>query len=134
MIHIGTNFYLRLKDLPIDERLKQFIECNEIHIAKTSYGWKPLFERQLGRFSTIKELKQYYEDNSDMLEIIDEYDKAYTWDEFDKRVLQHGNEDSYSHLEYHGKDITGNYSIWERLNVNNYIDCDGFEWQLGDFC
>lgn len=58
----------------------------EIHIAKTSAGWLPLFEAHEG-IRSINDLKQLH--STGKFAIYDEYGASYNWEEFDKRVLQH---------------------------------------------
>ena len=114
---MGTNFYLR--DKLEKEKSKTTIEIIDknltlytnplldeskdriyaiireefhprIHIGKTSFGWKPIFQSQEGKFTSVEELKEFYSSNINELEIIDKYGEIYTWDEFDDRVLKFG--------------------------------------------
>ena len=96
---MGTNFYLRDKfseekrqnmNNEIDNLLNKYeqsediiqlskeiresinnVYSDEIHIAKTSRGWKPIFQSQEGKFTSVEELKEFYLSNVDELEIID---------------------------------------------------------------
>ena len=77
---MGTNFYLQKK--------KPRLVYDLIHIAKTSAGWQPLFECHEGEIESVSQLKTAYD--SGEYTIVDEYGDEYTWDEFDKRVLQWG--------------------------------------------
>ena len=91
---MSTNFYLITKNKQQAEKWFKY-EYNltdepywgyEIHIAKTSMGWLPLFEAHKN-IRSIKQLKECY-DSGDF-EIIDEYCDSYNWQEFEKRVLGH---------------------------------------------
>lgn len=90
---MGTNFYLGTANKEIAEKyfgfnyeLTDFPAWGyEIHIAKTSCGWLPLFEAH-DCFKSIKQLKKLYDTGSFI--IYDEYGDIYNWEEFDKRVLK----------------------------------------------
>ncbi len=97
---MGTNFYMRRNDIrtvllqmlysnkSIDD-IKDFLnnEGGDIHIAKTSAGWLPLFQRnETPEIESVADIKKLYDTGK--YEIFDEYGTTYTWDEFDKRVLQ----------------------------------------------
>ena len=119
----------------------------EIHIAKTSAGWLPLFQKH-DCFKSVKELKELYETGEFI--IYDEYCTKYSWEEFDERVLQHNggvlgvaprerivqDKNRYfydpdvpefkpiSHFEYgHGK-YASEY----------FKDLDGYEFMFTEFC
>lgn len=51
----------------------------EIHIGKRSAGWKPSFEKQ-EQFSSVRELKDFYQNHQDKYEIVDEYGRVYDWE------------------------------------------------------
>lgn len=117
----------------------------EIHIAKTSYGWLPLFQYR-ETMPSVKAMKEAYDTGE--FKIYDEDNKEYNWKEFDERVLKfnggikgiikpqpfksfssifHGIEENenvpISHFDY----SNGNYS-------HLYLkDEDGFEFSKGDF-
>lgn len=55
------------------------------HVAKTSCGFLPLFDGS-GCLQSVRELKRIH-DTGDFI-LCDEYGTTYTWEEFDKRVLQ----------------------------------------------
>ena len=90
---MGTNFYIMTK---FKEARDKYFGWNyeltdtpdwgyQQHVAKTSCGWLPLFDGS-GCFKSIRELKSIY-DTGDFI-LCDEYGTIYTWEEFDKRVLQ----------------------------------------------
>lgn len=90
---MGTNFYLMTRSKLVCEKyfgynyeLTDSPEWGyEIHIAKTSCGWLPLFQCH-GCFKSIKQLKELY-DTGEFI-IYDEYRTVYNWEEFDERVLK----------------------------------------------
>ncbi len=73
---MSTNFYFR-HDFG-------YGEIYEIHIAKTTGGWLPLFEKHRN-INSVKDIKTAY--NTGQFDIVDEYDDVYTWDEFENRVI-----------------------------------------------
>lgn len=89
---MGTNFYMMTadKDAAIewfcgDYTLTDLPQWGyEIHIAKTSGGWKPLFQSHK-RIHSINDLKIIY--GTGKFIIYDEYGEIYNWDEFKKRVI-----------------------------------------------
>ena len=98
---MGTNFYMRRNDTKavllqmlnddksVDE-IRDFLnsdDCVGVHLAKTSCGWLPSFEaHSTPSINSVADIKTLYDTGK--YEIVDEYDTPYTWDEFDKRVLQ----------------------------------------------
>lgn len=113
---MGTNFYLRSEKLykeceEFEKNYDIYIEKPEIHIAKTSGGWKPLFQKNI-LFSSVKELKEFYCRSG--LDIFDEYDNRYTWAEFTERVIEFGDKNSKSHS-------------------NVFIDEEGYEFLAGEW-
>lgn len=116
---MGTNFYLRKK--------KPRLVHDEIHIAKTSWGWKPTFEQHIGEIESVKQLKTAYD--SGEYTIVDEYGDVYTWEEFDDRVLkwaEHQRKHDFEpidHVEY------------ERENPDRYLPPMSYHDEDGyDFC
>lgn len=91
--NVGTNFYLMTKNKEIrdkyfgyDYKLTDEPDWGyQIHIAKTSAGWLPLFQSH-DCFKSVKQLKKMYDTGYFILS--DEYGTTYNWDEFDERVLQ----------------------------------------------
>ena len=90
---MGNNFYLACTERETCEKYSGYnyeltdvpFGAYEIHIAKTSMGWLPLFQAH-ECFHSIKELKALYETGN--FHITDEYGTEYNWDEFDERVLK----------------------------------------------
>lgn len=89
---MGTNFFLFTKDKSICEKLGLNYSLTdipdfgyEIHIAKTSCGWLPLFQAHSG-IRSLQDLKRIYA--SGKFKIFDEYWKCYDWYNFSKRVIE----------------------------------------------
>lgn len=140
---MGTNFYFYTKNKTIAEKYAGWEYeltdipdwAYEIHIAKTSYGWLPLF-RYRETMPAVKAMKEAYDTGE--FKIYDEYNKEYTWDEFDERVLKfnggikgvikqeknNGEMIPISHFEYDN----GKYAYL-------YLkDEDGYEFSKSNFC
>lgn len=146
---MGTNFYLFTTDKETKNKFFNYGEFEivdeptfgySIHIAKTSYGWLPLFQSHTNIHS-VKDLENVYKYGN--FTIYDEYDIEYTWDEFVKRVIHFNggvagaikrkktspHDDKYeyvpiSHFEYDN----GKYAHYYTK------DSDGYEFMSGDFC
>lgn len=148
---MGTNFYMFTKNKNYKERLGPHCRIvdepdfgYEIHIAKTSGGWLPLFERN-GEIDSVKALKKLAA-TGDFI-IYDEYNENYTWEEFKKRVVDFNGgvsgkvqgkivninpfngptqyeEVPISHLEYENGKYRDSY----------YQDGEGYEFTEQEFC
>lgn len=146
MITIGTNFYLLTQKREIADNYFGYnreltdtpVWGYEIHIAKTSSGWLPLFQAH-DCFKSVKQLKALY-DTGDFL-IYDEYSKTYTWEEFDQRVLQFNGgtvknrPPNSSKTVVDGREVTIPISHPEYSHLTNYYfaDEDGYEFCYGEF-
>ena len=135
---MSNNYYFKVKD--IDQIVKQFKalsplitqemidnvvkKLGEIHISQTNGQWKPLFESQ-DYFKSMKALERFYKTYEDQLTIVSENGIEFTWEEF-KDYMTSDNEISKSRKEMHDEyvDLTNKF----------YIDDDGFEWLIGEFC
>lgn len=90
---MGTNFYFHTNNKTIAEKYAGWEYeltdtpdwAYEIHIAKTSCGWLPLFQYR-ETMPSVKAMKEAYDTGE--FKIYDEYNKEYTWNEFDERVLK----------------------------------------------
>ena len=129
---MGTNFYLHTTDKKTCEKWFLYGEYSltdrpmfgyEIHIAKTSCGWKPLFEAH-DNMKSVRALKNIF--NSGGFRIFDEYGEEYTLEEFQKRVIDWNkdNPEAISHPEYEN-------GRWRR---DFFIDDDGYEFMKTEFC
>lgn len=139
---MGTNFYFFTNDKSI---VKKYA-CNEytltdtpefgyeIHIAKTSCGWLPLFQYR-ETMPSVKSMKAAYD--TDKLKIIDEYGREYTWDEFDERVLKfNGGVKGAIEAEKSGdKELPiSHFEFSDGMYSHLYLkDEEGFEFIKGDF-
>ena len=91
---MGTNFFMITKDKATAQKYAPYsYELTdepyfgyEIHIAKTSAGWLPLFQGHKDGINSVAEYKAAYDTGK--FEIYDEYGTQYNWDEFDERVLK----------------------------------------------
>lgn len=92
---MGTNFYLLSKYKRIHKKWFSESEYEIVtegpcrgyitHIAKISCGWLPLFQAH-DNVNSISDMKKIYDGGG--FQIVDEYGKPYTWDDFDRTVLQ----------------------------------------------
>jgi len=135
---MGTNFYFKVKG--VDKIAEQFKGLSslitdemvdnlkyrlfDIHIGKTSSGWKPIFESQ-SYFKTMDELESFYEQHKETLIMEDEYGTPYTWEELKERLFD-WNPKGKSSLRDANK---------EGYNRDNsyYIDNRGYEWTKSKF-
>ena len=91
---MGTNFYFSTKDKEFAHKFDYEIDEEpdlhySIHLAKTSMGWLPLFQAHKGIINSVSDIKRIYDENSDKIRLVDEYNEEYTWDKFNERVLKH---------------------------------------------
>lgn len=121
---MGTNFYIQRKEPEVFE-VKDY---HAQHIAKTSWGWLPLFEESDKEYeiSSVRDIENLMR-TGDFV-ITDEYDVLYTWEEFKERVLDWGvdKEEAISHIEYAEGD---RYDSPDRYRK----DESGYEFYKGDF-
>lgn len=121
---MGTNFYMRAKEPRVE------LIYDELHIAKTSCGWLPLFQSTPEEgVESLEDLRGKYE--SGAYEIYDEYGEPYTWDEFvhrvvewDKRQVEAGRDPDtlHSHVD----------SVRAR-SLDEYKDPEGYEFCRTEF-
>lgn len=60
----------------------------EIHLNKCSYGWRPLFQRHKC-FKTFAELEKFVANHKDEIQIKDEYDEEYTFEDYKQKIIDH---------------------------------------------
>ena len=93
---MGANYYFRIDKREeikkaVDEfdfeRARELMKENCLHICKCSAGWLPLFQTQPGKFTSVREIKEFYELNKPA--IVDEYERELSWEEFEKDVINH---------------------------------------------
>ena len=98
---MGTNYYFRvspklvkgvigfLKDKNVSDYLIEILSLGfsqVIHIGKRSYGWKPLF-KQTKWYNSVRELKSFYENNKNDLEIINGDEDIIDFKELEKELI-----------------------------------------------
>lgn len=151
---MGTNFYLATDNKDVRNQYfgydYQIVdEPNwgyEIHIAKTSAGWLPLFQKH-NCFRSVKELKELYE--TGFFIIYDEYNTIYDWAAFEDRVIKwNGGVDGAISKTYHKIDKNErfydpdmpNYTPVSHFTYGNgkyahmyFKDPEGFEFTNGEF-
>lgn len=158
---MGTNFYMITKNKELAQRYAPYsYELTdepyfgyEIHIAKTSAGWLPLFQAHQNGIDSVAEYKTAYDTGE--FRIYDEYGYEYNWDAFDDRVLKHNggilgvqkpewlNQDKLSiwydrYMPNYGpiSHIQGSPQSYKFINqfVNNYfVDSQGYEFDIQYF-
>ena len=93
---MGTNYYFITKNKRLaHEHFEGEYELidepelgYEIHLNKCSCGWLPLFQIHKA-FSTFAGLEKFYWDHKDDLEIYDEYDDKFTFEEYKQMIIEH---------------------------------------------
>lgn len=91
---MGTNFYLITRNKTMAQKYAPYsYELTdepyfgyEVHIAKTSGGWLPLFQGHKDGINSVREYKAAYDTGE--FDIVDEYGDFYNWEEFTERVLK----------------------------------------------
>ena len=94
---MGTNFYLQTAN---KETANKYFSYDytltdtptwgyEIHIAKTSAGWLPLFQSHENTINSVSDIKILFDTGEFIIK--DEYGETYNWEEFTERVLNHNN-------------------------------------------
>ena len=91
---MGTNYYLFTTKKTIANELGEHCELTdspklgyELHLGKTSCGWKPLLQSN-PCFKTFNEFEKYFEAHKG-LKIFDEYEREYKFDEFKQLLIAH---------------------------------------------
>lgn len=123
---MGTNYYLRVKDTIFNTENNFFLknkdkikEALNLHIGKSSCGWKFLFQS----YENIKSFDEWVNIiNGEDYEIYDEYDQLVEKDWFVKFVFeQQAKTYNQSHF---GQGYDSHYTK----------DKNGYEFSEGDFC
>lgn len=126
----------------------------EIHVAKTSCGWLPLFQGHADGINSVAEYKEAYD--TGWFRIFDEYNTEYNWDSFENRVLKfnggiHGVQkpekiEQDKNLMFYDKSLPDyqpishirgssqsyKYMYWETYN-DYFTDPDGYEFNSREF-
>ena len=133
---MGTNYYFEVKNVDnivnqikqlnniIPEELLKRIkgELTNIHIGKSSGGWRALFEVN-EYFSSMKELKEFYQNNKEQLIIKDEYNRELTWKELEEWLIKSKGGSHITDANINGYNTDGRY----------FKDEEGFEWLRNEF-
>lgn len=90
---MGTNFYLFTKNKKVVEKYAPYSYSltdepdfgYEIHVAKTSAGWLPLFQAH-NELHSVRDFKAVYDTGE--FKIFSEYGDEYDWNDFEERVLK----------------------------------------------
>lgn len=119
----NNNYYFKLKkENEIEHAIKKILDSfnsnelidfdiNRIKFAHSAIGWKTSFTATK-YFKNIKELKTFYENNKNYLEVVDDYDIVYDFRKFIDLI-----EHEYS------------LSKFEFENYNNYyFDDENYQW------
>ena len=141
---MGTNFYFFTQNRAVADLMGPRREVTdipdlgwELHIAKTSCGWKPVFEEH-EQIHSVRDLDKFYHDHQRGIVIFDEYGTEYSWPQFVERVIKHGTPKVFD------PEIgmyTGNwrcesdndcepYNHWD----GEYADADGYRFSTQEFC
>lgn len=131
---MGTNFYLSTKN---KETRDKYFGYNynltdtpdwgyEIHIAKTSGGWLPLFQKH-NCIQSVKDIKRLYETGEFVL--YDEYGTVYDWPEFEERVVKFNG--GYNGAIPKTKYQQDPNSPWHDRDMPNHTPVSHFEYGNG---
>lgn len=125
---MGTNFYLKRKlnkqqkeeiknlidnDGDYDEIVDKLYVCHPIHIGKRSYGWRFLWDcHYFEHFEpTVESITEFLKSG----QIIDEYDREFTYDEFINDEIGKRMTEGYTLADYYKESTSKNY-IWYAPN------------------
>lgn len=108
------------------ETVQDLFEENEIHIGKRSAGWVPLFESHPGKFTSVKEMKEFYENNK--VAIFEECERELTWEQlYEQLICWNKDNEAASHLDV-------KRATWFRNDQYFYKDPEGYEFSKREFC
>ena len=124
---MGTNYYLATSRKDIKDKyfrnyrlIDEPIWAYEIHIAKNSVGWIPLFQAHDGAFTSYAELRTLVETGEFIL--YDEDHQLLSWKEFDS-IIQ-SKMDFREVLESH---------LGRNWGIRYYKDLEGYEFTRREF-
>ena len=132
---MGTNFYMMTSDKEAaNEWFEDSYELTDypqwgysIHVAKTSGGWKPLFQEH-SRIHSVNDIKIIM--STGKFSIYDEYGTVYTWNEFVKRVVDWNKDNPTAYTHVHPDRTMPNFhQIYGRCYPDDdFISADGYEF------
>lgn len=108
VVNISTNYYMMTKDKDfvqkffpgeyeiVDEPYLGY----EIHIAKRSCGWLPLFQRHDRAYYSVKDLLKFLESQKSYIEIFNEYSEKLTIEEFKSECIDWGEHQNVRYMKY----------------------------------
>jgi len=67
-------------------------EIGIVHIGQSQLGWVGLLQRQPNLYSSVSEMKAFFENNADRLVIVDDDDQLITWEQLEKLLLSQDGE------------------------------------------
>lgn len=125
---MSTNYYFQINSglttsdnvsIKVQDYLFNQVD-SELHIGKKSAGWPPLF-RANKFYSSVKEMKEFYEENKDCLTIVDEYeDRELSWRDLESELIN-WNKDN--------KD-----AIVRLIALDMFRDEEGYNFTNAEFC
>lgn len=135
---MSTNYYFKLKDSVVN-KMKEvnsafdvFVpeyfggqEFGMLHIGKRSGSWKPMFQ-ETDWYGSVKEIKHFYDQYKDVVNIIDEYGKILSWSQLEEEFINWKGE--RSHLNPSDYDY-----IDDSLLKHVFKDEEGYEFIKGYF-
>lgn len=158
---MGTNFYMITKNKKLAQQYAPYSYKltdepyfgYEIHVAKTSCGWLPVWQGHKDGINSVAEYKAAYDTGE--FKIYDEYGTEYNWDAFDDRVLKFNGgilgvqkpekNEQNNRSRWYDKNMPNYYPIshiggspqsykFDSRFANNYfVDSDGFEFSRSEF-
>lgn len=132
---MSTNYYFKIKNVvsvaPKEKasKLKENIiskieetieELSYIHIGKRSSGWEPLFQKT-EYFSSVADIKKFYNTNKDDIIILDEYDRELSLSDLEEDLFNWNMENTEA--REHDMDGSGEF----------YRDLENFCFCIYDF-
>lgn len=127
----NKNYYMAAEKIP-PKRWLGYTELVHgrfgIHIAKTSAGWKPIFQ-QYPFIHSLSEWKTEYEDYD--CTIFDEYGQNYSWNDF-MEIINTEQEKGKSHAKEQMEHVDKNSILSYDLYYD--LDDDGYEFMTCSFC
>lgn len=109
---MSTNYYFKVDSDCI------FCKDKTIHIGKRSGGWKPSFERT-EFYSSVKEMKEFYEENKHIIKVVNEYDEVLSMKELEKELFDWKRED--------------NNALVNEMREGDYKDKEGYYFIGSEF-
>lgn len=125
---MGTNFYMFTNQKELKDKLGRKVELTdepefgyEIHIAKTSCGWRPCFEAH-EHIRSVADLKLLYDQGG--MKIFDEYGTEYDWPGFVERVVNFGDKFNYR---------TADNNEYQTNHGHEFTSVDGYRFSNYEF-